>query len=212
MERLAAAQLYQRCRAGTLVVGGLYKCPKCPDWHTANATGLMLTEDGAFATCYHVVVQTNYVVLVVMTGDGRVAPVKEVLAANRRADVAILRAAGAGFSTVPLGSSALVGARVSVISHPEEHYFSLTEGLVSRYSILDDSRRRRGLVAMEITADFARGSSGAPVFDECGAVVGVVSSTESVYSDVERGRRTDLQMVIKHCVPVRYLRDLIRDR
>jgi S1-C subfamily serine protease len=172
----------------------------------------MLTEDGAFATGYHVVVQTNYVVLVVMTGDGRVAPVKEVLAANRRADVAILRAAGAGFSTVPLGSSALVGARVSVISHPEEHYFSLTEGLVSRYSVLDDGRRRRGLVAMEITADFARGSSGAPVFDECGAVVGVVSSTESVYSDVERGRRTDLQMVIKHCVPVRYLRDLIRDR
>jgi V8-like Glu-specific endopeptidase len=62
---------------------------------------------------------------------------------------------------------------------------------------------------MAITADFARGSSGSPVFNECGNVAGVVCSTQSIYYRETRGRQTDLQMVFKQCVPAEQVLKLI---
>ena len=65
---------------------------------------------------------------------------------------------------------------------------------------------------MSVTADFARGSSGAPIFDGLGNVVGMVASTISVYYDDEDGRQKNLQMVLKNCVPARCILDLIDQR
>ena len=48
------------------------------------------------------------------------------------------------------------------------------------------------------------------MFDENGAVVASVNSTESIYYRVRKGRQEDLQMVFKDCVPVRSIRDLVR--
>tara|TARA_Y100000994_G_scaffold216796_1_gene193869 strand:- start:288 stop:656 length:369 start_codon:yes stop_codon:yes gene_type:complete len=52
---LTAAETVERYRKGVLVVSGLYKCKRCPEWHSGAASGFMLTEDGAFCTSYHVV-------------------------------------------------------------------------------------------------------------------------------------------------------------
>jgi V8-like Glu-specific endopeptidase len=63
---------------------------------------------------------------------------------------------------------------------------------------------------MAITADYAKGSSGAPVFNRKGQVVGVVSSTSSIYYSVENGKKENLQMVVKNCIPVESIRELIQ--
>jgi S1-C subfamily serine protease len=55
---------------------------------------------------------------------------------------------------------------------------------------------------MAITADYAKGSSGGPVLNARGEVVGMVSSTNSIYYTREKGQNQNLQMVIKSCVPV----------
>ena len=66
---------------------------------------------------------------------------------------------------------------------------------------------------MSVTADFAKGSSGAPILDLNGNVVGMVASTKSVYYDEENGLQKDLQMVMKNCVPAKCILDLIeKDR
>ena len=65
---------------------------------------------------------------------------------------------------------------------------------------------------MSITADYAKGSSGGPVVDDAGHVVGMVSTTESIYygsrANDPKDPKGPLQMVVKNCVPVEAIRHL----
>ena len=206
--KLSAADLVARARAGVLVIGDLFKCKKCPRWHVGASSGFMLTESGVCATCYHVVNVPESQTLIAMTGDGRVVAVKEVLAANPNTDVAILRLAGSGFTSLPVDTEAPVGASIRVISHPDDHFFTFSEGIVSRYVSVPLERKAGEVTMMAITADFGAGSSGAPAFNERGGVVGMVNNTQSLYYDPKRGK--DLQMVFKHCLPSQYILQLIK--
>ena len=57
---------------------------------------------------------------------------------------------------------------------------------------------------MSITADFAVGSSGAPILNNSGEVVGVVSSTFIIPN------KRNSQMVIKEIIPINSLKKLIK--
>jgi S1-C subfamily serine protease len=201
--------LFKKARESVVVVGGIYKCTKCTKWHTSAATGFVMTASGAIATNYHVVDSTTKRTLVVMTADRHVYPVERVLAASRAHDLAILQIDAEGLTPLPIagGEAAPVGAAVNVISHPADQFYYCSKGIVARRT-----RVRAGddeIDAMYITADYARGSSGAPVFDEHGRVVGVVSSTRSIYySEVARQQR-NLQMVVHMCIPAESLLELI---
>jgi S1-C subfamily serine protease len=208
-EELTPAELYARRARGVLVVGVLAKPKKkSAKYEMAGCSGFALTTEGIFVTNYHVVDNPEGETLVVMTHQGDVTPVTEVLAADKLADVAILRAPGASFTPLPLASDAPpVGAPIWVISHPDHNFFSLTGGLVSRHFMAYTEFGHTPQIA--ITADFGAGSSGGPVLDHHGAVGGMVCSTTSVYWEDEKIK--DLQMVFKHCVPVESIRGLIKD-
>jgi len=212
-KKLNTAEIAERSRKGVLVVSGLYKCQNCPNWHSGAASGFMLTEDGAFCTSYHVVDNAKNDTLVIMTGDGRVAPVVEVLAADKRTDLAILRADGKGFTPLPVTLNPLdapIGGKVRVFSHPNRHFYVLSEGIISR-KYLDSTRKEGSRRMISITADFAKGSSGAPVFNEYGAVIASVNNTQSTYYDVKKdGTKDNLQMVFKNTVSLEHLRTLIK--
>ena len=210
-QRLTAAETAQRYRKGVLVVSGLYKCKRCPNWHSSAASGFMLTNDGVFCTSYHVVENKDNDTLVIMTGDGRIAPVLEVLAASKTTDLAILRVAGKGYTPLPVATDASPGEKVRVLSHPDKRFYTLSEGIISRRWL--DQRPGRGARSiLTITADFAKGSSGAPVFNEYGAVIGSVNNTQSTYYSVNKGVKDNLQMVFKNCVSMRHLLELIEQK
>ena len=70
--------------------------------------------------------------------------------------------------------------------------------------------RHSGSRWLTITADYARGSSGGPLLNDAGEVIGMVASTHSVYyNQSEDGTHQNLQMVWKQCVPVENIRGLI---
>ena len=188
------------------VVGGVYKCKSCTRWHVAPASGFLIAED-MVVTNYHVVNQPERSSLAVRLFDGRVFMVEAVVAASERFDLAVLRIPKTGVKPVALGQAAPVGAKVDLISHPNQRFYTLTEGRIARYFMMQ--RDRKQVSAMSITADFGRGSSGGPVFNETGEVVGIAASTESLYYTEKDGEQKNLQMVFKHCVPVSQLRELI---
>ena len=205
------ASIYERVVDSVMVVGQLYKCPRCSKWHLAAASGAVVSEDGAMLTNHHVVESERGEVMGAMTLDGRFFPVVEVLAASKREDVALVRLRGEGFKALPLLADKPVGSAVAALSHPDQSYFTMTEGIISRYCsepVVPRGRLRRR--NMMISADYAKGSSGAPVFDNCGNIVGIASSTVSVYYDEDHGVQKNLQQVIKYCVPARCVLDLIQ--
>jgi len=207
---LSAAELVELRRSGVLIVSGLYKCDRCDKWHDGNASGVALSTDGVFATCYHVIAATNHTTFVIRTLDGRTAPVVEVLAADEKSDVAICRAAGIRLNPVPLAAdNPPAGSQISVISHPKGRFFTLTTGHISRYFFKPISKTR-SVPFMAITAEFAKGSSGGPVFDGYGNLAGLAASTYSIYYNVTKDRKDNFQMVLRQCPPMDALRRLIR--
>ena len=205
-----AAVLYERAKESVVVISAIYKCDRCDNWHASCASGFVISSSGAIVTNYHVVDQAEKSGLVVMTADGQVLPVKRVLAANEVNDLAILQVAGENLKPLPLAKEpSPVGTDVAVVSHPDGRFFTYTSGVVSRYHKLHD--KEGGSEAMMITADFARGSSGAPVLNKNGEVVGIVRSTRSIYYHVEDGQQKNLQMVFKTCAPAESLLRLVAD-
>lgn len=199
-----------RLKQAVAIVGSLYKCSHCSRWHVQTATGFFITADGAVATCYHVVDQAEHETLVVMAPDGRIRPVREVLAANKRSDLAVLRVEGTGFVPLPLAERGKVGGAVHIISHPDYQYYVYTSGVLSRYFMSNSHGESSPMLS--VTADFGKGSSGAPVCDDFGRVVGIVNNTHSLYYTVEDGKKDNLQMVFKNCTPVSELRRLVEHR
>ena len=204
------AEVYTQCREGVLVVASVFKCGKCKKWHAGPASGFVISADGAFVTNYHVMKDKSKHTVVVMTHAGEVYPVKEVLAASQSDDCAILRVDTGGAKLTPLALSpdAPIGSAVNCLSHPDRKFYYFSRGIVARYT-QHGHGRGKGATMMSITADYARGSSGAPILNDRGAVVGLVSSTSSIYYTETKGKQSNLQMVVKQCVPARSVLNLI---
>ena len=202
-------RLYDQVTKSVLVLGRLYNCGKCSKWHTSMASAFAIGQDGIIVTNHHVLEKDEGEILGAMDAEGRVYGVEKVLAANQEDDLAILKLRDAKLIPMALAKPANVGADVWVISHPNRKLYTMTKGLVSRYQMIFKNGQKPGR-RMSITADYAKGSSGAPVFNRKGQVVGVVSSTSSIYYSIENGKKENLQMVVKNCIPVESIHELIQ--
>ncbi len=174
MVQYEAADLAARCREAVVVVARLTRQSESNAWVALPATGFFISSSGAFVTSSHVIHNPDYEGMIVLTGDGRVLPVRAVLADDDECDVAILMAEGGPVSELPLEASADAGSRVAVMSHPVGRFFTFTQGSVTRRSLQRDGSHSQEL--LEISADFGPGSSGAPVVNPRGNVVGWVDT------------------------------------
>ncbi len=204
--------IYASTVDGVGIISSVYKCKKCPKWHrSGRATCWILTADGVMVTNYHVFGGKEVAGFGVLTRDGRVAPVVEILAADEDHDILIFRvdAEKGSYKPLSLGNAQRVGGNAHIIAHPDSRFFTYTAGLVSRYYT---SRNKKNSYWMGVTAEYCRGSSGGPVMDDAGNVIGMVSSTNSIYApskNIKKNPRGSFQMVIRNCVPVDAIRKLI---
>lgn len=217
---LDGAEIYRRAARSAVLIGSAYKCDKCTKWHNTLATGFAVTPDGVIATNHHVAAGASGEAMGVMTADGRFFPVAEILATNKAQDVALLRVDAKDLSFLPLRDDAPAGTAIRCYSHPANTFGCISEGIITRYFHMNEPERN-GAVFMQITADYARGSSGGPILDDFGNAVGMVASTSPVFTvppvpaagTKETKAATPSQQMVRHnCATARALLDLTRPR
>jgi len=191
-------------KEGVLIIAKLFLCDKCPNYHVGTASGFVLTEDGICATNQHVFRSfkddpVTYLSVYAIDHKGNVYPVQEVLAADESHDLAIFKVkTDTQLTPCVLGENAQVGDDIQLLSHPDKMFYTYTKGYVTRLYEHPKQKTAR----QSITAEFAKGSSGAPLFNTKGEVVGVVSATRTITYRKDSG----VQMVVREIIPVNSLK------
>ena len=225
-----AEQLHKHMVKSSVMFGELYDCGRCDQTHANVAGGVIVSEDGIVLTNYHVLEPRKRNAngktegYMVMTYDGKAFKIDTVLAASKKNDIAVVQldANGHRFHAAPIADvRPLPGSSVRVMSNPSNQFYVMTSGEVSRYSRNRDTKNRRErVVRMEITADFAAGSSGSGVFNADGEVVGLVSRIDPVFrsisvrtAEAEKGKATQryAEMIFRRCVPLDAIHACFKD-
>jgi serine protease Do len=135
-----------------------------------QGSGFIISSDGKIVTNFHVV--AGKPVILARRSDGSFLVIKGVLASDKANDLAILQAEGRNLPFVQLGDSdtVKVGEAICVIGSPMLLEGAVSAGIISAVRELQDGRK-----LLQITAPISKGSSGSPVFNRKGKVIGVAS-------------------------------------
>src|SRR5262249_40987666 len=108
--------------------------------------------------------------VVLKTGSGQIVSTDTLYGFDEKEDLAILKIPSVGPHTVTLGDSdkAAVGEPIVVIGNPEGLEKSISNGLISGVRTFKEHK------LFQISAPISHGSSGGPVFNDRGQVIGVV--------------------------------------
>ena len=135
----------------------------------AQGTGFLVSADGVIVTNYHVIETGN--VAVVKFPDDTAFPVDGVLATDKARDLAVIKIHGKTFRTLALGDSddIQIGEEVVAIGNPLLLESTVSNGIISGVR----TSKEQGGKFLQTTAPISRGSSGGPLFNKRGEVVGI---------------------------------------
>jgi Flp pilus assembly protein TadD len=134
----------------------------------ATGTGFLISPDGKLITNHHVI--QNASAVVAKAENGGAFTVEGVLVDDPKNDVVLLKLKGKDLPFLPVGNSDKieVGTRIAIIGSPLGLEGTLSDGIVSavRESLGD-------VKVLQVTAALSPGSSGSPVLNAKGEVIGV---------------------------------------
>ena len=209
-QKLDTREVWQRARKSHMRVGWIYLCNECDRWHLSLSGGYAITSD-TVATCAHVIepLEMREGYLIAADDDDKLYAVTEVLANNPALDTAIVRLKAGSLSPLPLGKNVLPGDTVFCFSDPVDRRGYFSQGMVNRFVKRPFLRKKEvqdaekasasnpdsstasapakapleSPVWIEVSTEWAPGSSGSAVLDTCGNAVGHVSEIEAVLED-----------------------------
>jgi len=134
-----------------------------------QGSGFVVRSDGAIITNYHVISGAEDIQ--VKAGE-EVLPVEGIIYIDKENDLVILKAKAKALPAVRLGDIAKVsvGEKVYVIGSPQGLENTISDGILSGIREVDPKRK-----IIQITAPVSEGSSGGPVFNDNGEVIGIVT-------------------------------------
>jgi len=158
-----------------------------------SGSGFFVSRDGLIITNYHLI--ENARDMFVKLRNNRAYSTVEVVMTDPVKDIAILKIEGKAFQSVDLGNSnhVEIGERVLSIGNPLGFENSISDGLVS--SVREVSNNMK---LLQISAPLSTGSSGGPLFNLKGEVVGIATSTHI------KGQS------VNFAVPINYAKPLLR--
>lgn len=133
----------------------------------AQGSGFFVSKEGDIVTCYHVM--KGYSIANVTTSDKKAYRVKNITAINKTNDLIKISLSNTSenFSSLKLNTTPVeIGEEIIVVGEPLGLENTVSNGIVS--AIRDNKT--------QITAPISPGSSGGPVVNMKGEVIGIVSS------------------------------------
>ncbi len=170
-------------------------------------TGFVLDTNGLVATNLHVIIGTHDIKI--KTADGAIHTATEIVNIDPMRDLALLRFAGAAsIRPLRLGDSSKVvtGDQIIAIGNPLGVFENtVSAGLVSSVRTLcsaqdvanQNAQCPAELTLLQISAPISQGSSGGPLFNDVGEVIGVTTAIN------KEGQ------LINFAMPANYLKPLI---
>src|ERR1019366_2484132 len=137
----------------------------------AQGTGFLVSTDGRIVTNYHVIKGASSAI--VKLPDGAFYDVDGVVAFDKARDLAVIKAHGQNFRVVTLGNSdrVQVGEDIVAIGSPFSLESTVSSGIVSGIRTI----KEEGGKFLQVTAPISPGSSGGPLFNMTGEVVGITT-------------------------------------
>jgi hypothetical protein len=137
----------------------------------AQGSGFVVSKDGLIVTNYHVIESGSSAI--VKLPDGAFFVVDGVLAFDKPRDVAVIKAHGQNFRTLTLGNSdrVQVGEEVVAIGNPLSLESTVSNGIVSGIRTVEEE----GGKFLQVTTPISPGSSGGPLFNMAGDVIGITT-------------------------------------
>lgn len=186
---LSGEEVFERCSPAVVQIitrDANYK-------EMALGSGFFVNSDGTFVTNWHVMKGASFATI--RASSGTTFFVDSTLAWDVTADLAVLSVKASGVPHLELAGAdqtAKVGTRVYAIGYPRGLKNILSNGLVGGFFETKDH-----VVMLQTNAAISPGSSGGPLIDEQGRVVGVTTAS------VVGGQNLNL------AVPVSSLRQLL---
>ncbi len=137
-----------------------------------TGTGFFVSSDGLIVTNNHVIEEA--VNIRVTMSDSQTCPIVGVLAYDNGSDLAVIKAAGGPYVYLPLNIASIEpGEGIVVMGGPMGLTGSLSDGIISA---IREGEEPGEPTQLQITAPISPGSSGSPVVNFGGQVVGVAVS------------------------------------
>lgn len=224
--------LRERLLQSVCIVGQYFRCTECDGWHASASTGFAVAVDGLVATCFHLLEEDPIDLpegrdeqpepyLFVADWKGRVFPVDEIAAADAGDDVMLVRCGARDLVPLPLRPGVRTGETVVCLSNPDHWFAVMTQGIVARRYLVRGGAPGSSISVpaplhsgeptgptrtfLQVTCDFAGGSSGAPLVDCAANVLGIAQSTSTLSALLPGNDLGDVQMVARTAVPVEAL-------
>jgi putative serine protease PepD len=159
------SQIYQRVRPSVVIIRA----------GSALGTGVIVQENGTILTANHVIARTSDITVTFADGTTTRAA---VASNDPKQDIATLIPTARPGVLVPatLGGNADVGAPVVVVANPLGLTYSVSSGVISGLNRTADTHDGKYSGLIQFDAPVNPGSSGGPLLDGQGLVIGIVVS------------------------------------
>lgn len=153
-------------------------------------SGFFINANGDVATNHHVL--EGSVKALVKTVDGKKGVILEVIKDDPELDLSIAKTSLQSTNPIPLGNSdtVMIGEDIVAIGNPVGLEGTVSKGIISGVRTLDNFK------FIQITAPISPGSSGGPVFNLSGRVIGIATAY------------LDLGQNLNFAMPINYLQSL----
>ncbi|MDB4508429.1 serine protease [Akkermansiaceae bacterium] len=216
-KKLEASEIAKHALKSTYRIGWVYLCKNCDRWHTNLGGGYAVSDDGILATCTHVINPDGMNLLkgclIAIDHQGEIFPVTKIIAYHKEMDAALLKIET---NTMGLAFNDQVhpGNEAFCLSRPLKQGKYFSKGIVNRFfwnstkrGSDDSDLKALAHLRLNVSSRWAPGSSGSPVFDHFGNIIGHVSTIKSLGGDKDKPS----QITLHTAVPARSVMTLSKN-